>query len=125
MRRIFAAAALAGSIAVTGLAAAPAAQAASSGGWGTFYAGNHKADTHGRTYRSHGKIYTHWYGRESTPKFGYVWFRYYANGSWHQFSRKWDGSHDETWSGRGIKKIYTWTCWGGSFNYCGDRHRIH
>ncbi|NUP02345.1 MAG: hypothetical protein HOW59_30925 [Nonomuraea sp.] len=135
MRKVLAAAALAGSFAVTGLAVAPAAQAAtatqattqatSSSNWGKYYSSNHKAYTFGRTYKSHGKVYTHWYGRESSPRSGYVWFKYYSNGSWHQFYKGWNGSHDETWSGRGIKKIYTWTCWDGRFKYCGGQHRIY
>src|ERR1700754_273406 len=100
MRKVFAAAALAGSIAVTGLAVAPAAQAAtapaaaaatatSAGNWGKYYSSNHKAYTYGKTWKQNGKVYTKWYGKEFSPKHGYVWFRYYAGGSWHKFSREW------------------------------------
>ncbi|MGP3914861.1 hypothetical protein [Nonomuraea sp. 10N515B] len=137
MRKVLAAAALAGSIAVTGLAvAAPAAQAAtatqtaastatSMGNWGKYYSSNHKAYTYGKTWKQNGKVYTKWYGKEFTAKHGYVWFNYYSGGSWHKFYRQWDGSYSETWSKHGIKKLYTYTCWGGKFSYCGSPHRIY
>ncbi|AQZ66901.1 unnamed protein product [[Actinomadura] parvosata subsp. kistnae] len=132
MRKVLAATALAGSMAVAALAVSPAAQAAttatvsaSSSGWGKYYSSNNKAYTYGKTYKSGGKVYTHWYGKESSPKHGYVWFKYYSGGKWHQFYRHWNGSYDATWSGRGIKKIDTWTCWGGKHKYCGSHHRIY
>ncbi|MEV4069571.1 hypothetical protein ACGFJC_16825 [Nonomuraea fuscirosea] len=140
MRKILAAAAIAGSVTVAGLAAAPAAQAATStagstasstaaagsqGSWGKYYSSNHKAYTYGKTYKSYGKVYTHWYGKEYSPKYGYVWFKYYAGGKWYKFSHRWNGSYDTTWSGKGIKKIYTYTCWGGKYKYCGPSHRIY
>ncbi|GAA1758960.1 hypothetical protein ACBR40_32775 [Nonomuraea sp. AD125B] len=133
MRKLFAAAALAGSIAVTGLTlAAPAAQAATSQttassvkSWGKYYSSNRKAYTYGKTWKSGGRVYTHWYGKESTPKKGYVWFKYYSGGNWHSFYRGWNGSYHETWSQPGIKKLYTYTCWGGPTKYCGPTHRIY
>ncbi|MEU8364853.1 hypothetical protein AB0C27_53455 [Nonomuraea sp. NPDC048882] len=142
MRKILAAAAIAGSVTIAGLAAAPAAQAATStaastvsstataiagsqGSWGKYYSSNHKAYTYGKTYKYGGKVYTHWYGKEYSPKYGYVWFKYYAGGKWYKFSHRWNGSYDATWSGKGIKKIYTYTCWGGKSKYCGPSHRIY
>ncbi|MEU4509920.1 hypothetical protein AB0G05_10520 [Nonomuraea wenchangensis] len=135
MRKMFAAAALAGSIAVTGLTlAAPAAQAAtqttastasSVKSWGKYYSSNRKAYTYGKTWKSGSRVYTHWYGKESTPKKGYVWFKYYSGGSWHSFYRGWNNSYHETWSQPGIKKLYTYTCWGGPTKYCGPTHRIY
>ncbi|MFI7127701.1 hypothetical protein ACIBQ1_18520 [Nonomuraea sp. NPDC050153] len=133
MRKMLAAATLAGSIAVTGLAVAPAAQAATAtqstvtsiSSWGKYYSSNHKAYTYGKTWKKNGKVYTHWYGKESTPKKGYVWFKYYSGGKWHKFVQAWDGSYQATWSKFGIKKLYTYTCWGGAFKYCGPEHRIY
>ncbi|MFB4282957.1 hypothetical protein ACBJ59_47190 [Nonomuraea sp. MTCD27] len=136
MRKVLAAAAFAGSIAVTGLAVAPAAQATtatttatqatgSMGSWGKYYSSNNKAYTYGKTYKSGKKVYTRWYGKEYSPKYGYVWFKYYSGGKWHKFYRKWNGSYDKTWSGKGISKIYTYTCWGGKDKYCGSAHRIY
>ncbi|MET8867727.1 hypothetical protein ABZW11_32755 [Nonomuraea sp. NPDC004580] len=135
MRKILAATALAGSMAITGLAVAPAAQAApvtagatqasSAGGWGTYYSSNHKAYTYGKTFEKGGKVYTHWYGKESTSKSGYVWFRYYSGGKWHTFYRPWNGKHHGSWSGKGIKRIYAYTCWGGKSKSCGSVHRIY
>ncbi|MEQ4714975.1 hypothetical protein [Nonomuraea sp. B19D2] len=133
MRKILAAAALAGSIAVTGLAVAPAAQAATATAstttsiskWGKYYSSNHKAYTYGMTWKKNGKVHTHWYGKEFTPKKGYVWFKYYSGGSWHKFVEDWDGSYHATWSKRGIKKLYTYTCWGSPSTYCGSVHRIY
>ncbi|MER6943597.1 hypothetical protein ABT294_06180 [Nonomuraea sp. NPDC000554] len=93
--------------------------------WGKFYSSNHKAYTFGSTYASHGKVYTKWHGKESTPRLGYVWFKYYSNGGWHTFSRKWDGTHSESWSGRGITKVYTYTCWGSASTFCGKVYRIY
>ncbi|GAA2215447.1 hypothetical protein GCM10009850_109150 [Nonomuraea monospora] len=131
MRKLLAATALAGSMAFAGLAVAPAAQAATtasastaSASWGKYYSSNNKAYTYGKTYKSGSKVYTHWYGKEYSPKHGYVWFKYYSGGKWHKFYRHWNGSYDATWSGKGIKKIYTWTCWGGKYKYCGSQHRI-
>ncbi|MEV0592106.1 hypothetical protein [Nonomuraea cavernae] len=137
MRKILAAAALAGSIA-TGLALAAPAQAATATvaapasaqpapvhKWGKYYSSNHKAYNYGYTWKSKGKVYTKWYGKESTSKHGYVWFKYYSNGSWHKFYRKWNGSHSETWSRSGVKKVYTYTCWGSPSKYCGSSHRIY
>ncbi|MEO3874869.1 hypothetical protein ABGB18_39300 [Nonomuraea sp. B12E4] len=132
MRKVLAAAALAGSVAVTGLAVAPAAQAATAttagasiGNWGKFYSSNHKAYTFGKTWKQNGRLYTKWYGKEFSPKHGYVWFRYYSGGSWHKFSRGWNGSYSETWSKGGIQKLYTYTCWEGRFKYCGAPRRIY
>ncbi|MGN9836506.1 hypothetical protein ACTMTI_00155 [Nonomuraea sp. H19] len=136
MRKFLAAAAFAGSIAVTGLAVAPAAQAATAtqsaaatatsvSNWGKYYSSNHKAYTYGKTWKQNGKVYTKWYGKESTPKKGYVWFKYYSGGSWHKFYRGWDGSYNETWSKKGVKKLYTYTCWESPRKYCGASHRIY
>ncbi|MFC4111465.1 hypothetical protein [Nonomuraea zeae] len=141
MRKVLAAAAFAGSIALTGLAVATAAQAAtttqsaaqsaaqtatSMGNWGKYYSSNHKAYTYGKTWKKNGKVYTHWYGKEFTPKKGYVWFRYeYGNGSTGKRFYSWNGSYNSTWSLKGVKKLYTYTCWGGKFKYCGSVHRIY
>jgi hypothetical protein len=137
MRKVLAAAAFAGSIAITGLAVAPAAQAAtttqsaaqtatSMGNWGKYYSSNHKAYTYGKTWKQNGKVYTHWYGKEYTPKQGYVWYRYeYKNGSTGKRYYSWNGSYDAIWSLKGIKKLYTYTCWGGKYTYCGPVHRIY
>ncbi|MEU8246959.1 hypothetical protein [Nonomuraea sp. NPDC048916] len=141
MRKVLAAAALAGSI-TTGLALAAPAQAATAtvtatlaapaaaqsapvNKWGKYYSSNHQAYSYGHTWKSNGKVYTKWYGKESTSEFGYVWFKYYSNGSWHKFYKKWDGSHSETWSRGGIKKVYTYTCWSSPTKYCGSSHRIY
>jgi len=140
MRKVLAAAAFAGSIALTGLAVAPAAQAApatasvtasvthatSAGNWGKYYSSNKKAYTYGKTYKFGGKVYTKWYGKEFTAKRGYVWFRYeYRNGSTGKHFYSWNGSAKHTWSKKNIKKLYTYTCWGGKFKYCGSVHRIY
>ncbi|TMR91942.1 hypothetical protein [Nonomuraea basaltis] len=137
MRKVLAATALAGSIALTGLAVAPAAQAATAtqtaastattmGNWGKYYSSNKKAYTYGKTWKKNGKVYTHWYGKEFTPKNGYVWFRYeYSNGGTGKHFYSWNNSENHTWSKKGIKKLYTYTCWGGKFKYCGSVHRIY
>ena len=138
MRKILAATALAGSMALTGLAVAPAAQAAtagatevttsttSAGNWGKYYSSNKKAYTYGKTWKSGGKVYTHWYGKEFTSKQGYIWFRYeYNSGRTGKHFYGWNGSHDHTWSKRDIKKVWTYTCWGGKFSFCGSAHRIY
>ncbi len=136
MRKIFAATAIAGSLAATGLALAPASaqasatvtvQAASSAGnWGKYYSSNKKAYTYGKTWKSGGKVYTHWYGKETTSRKGYVWFRYeYKSGQTGKHFYGWNGSHDHTWSKRNIKKVWTYTCWGGKFTFCGSAHRIY
>ncbi|SEG99693.1 hypothetical protein SAMN05444920_113289 [Nonomuraea solani] len=137
MRKVLAAAALAGSFALTGLAVAPAAQAATSatsatqatssmGNWGKYYSSNKKAYTYGKTWSKGGKVYTHWYGKEFTPKKGYVWFRYtFKNGGSGKHFYAWNGSYHHQWSLKGIKKLYTYTCWGGKFKYCGGQHRIY
>ncbi|TXK35822.1 hypothetical protein [Nonomuraea sp. C10] len=137
MRKVFAAAALAGSMALTGLALAPAAQAASApattqaasataGTWGKYYSSNRKAYTYGQTWKSGGKVHTKWYGKESTSKHGYVWFRYeYKSGKIGKHFYRWNGSHKHIWSKRDIKKLYTYTCWGGPTKHCGAVHRIY
>ncbi|WP_043623483.1 hypothetical protein [Nonomuraea candida] len=137
MRKVFAATALAGSIALTGLAVAPAAQAApasagatragaSLGGWGTYHSGNQKAYTFGKTFRSGGRVHTHWHGKEFSPRKGYVWFRYeFKNGGTGKRFYGWNGSYQHKWSIKGIKKLYTYTCWGGKATFCGPSHRIY
>jgi hypothetical protein len=141
MRKILAAAALTGSLAAGLALTAPAAQAATATAtaaapaatqtapvakWGKFYSKNKKAYTYGYTWKSKGKVYTKWYGKESTPKAGWVWFRYELHGGGGgKFALKWDGSHSATWSKKGIKKLYTYTCWGGKFTYCGKVYRIY
>ncbi|GAA2644235.1 MULTISPECIES: hypothetical protein [Nonomuraea] len=132
MRKFLVAAALAGSVA-TGLAVAPAAQAAtveasaSTGGWGKYFSSDGKAYTFGKTFKSHGKVYTQWHGVDKFGgKRGYVWFEYYKGGHWNKFSQGWDGKHSGSWNGKGIKKIYTYTCWGSSkFDNCGKKFRIY
>ncbi|MFC5832327.1 hypothetical protein [Nonomuraea insulae] len=138
MRKVLAATALAGSIALTGLAVSPAAQAAtaaagsttqaatSQGSWGKYYSSNKKAYTYGKTYKQGYKVYTHWYGKEYSPKKGYVWFRYeYKGGGTGKRFYSWNGQYDHTWSIKGISKLYTYTCWGGKYKYCGSVHRIY
>ncbi|MDR8408792.1 hypothetical protein MTP10_08575 [Nonomuraea sp. 3-1Str] len=138
MQKLIAAATLAGSLA-TGLAlAAPAAQAATTTAtagaarsapvhkWGTFYSKSHRAHSYGYTWKSGGRVYTKWYGKESTPKSGWIWFRYEVKGGGGgKFVRQWDGSRSETWSKKGLARVYTYTCWGGKFNDCGKVYRIY
>lgn len=134
MRKLFTAAALAGSMALTGLALAPAqaasataqATSAAAGAWGKYYSANQRAYTYGKTWKAHGKVYTTWYGKESGPKRGYVWFRYeYRNGKTGKHFYRWNGSYKHTWSKRNIKKLYTYTCWGAAGKYCGPVHRVY
>ncbi|MGN9841150.1 hypothetical protein ACTMTI_23790 [Nonomuraea sp. H19] len=135
MRKTFAIAALAGSMAVTGFAIAPAAQAAtqttaatqtSGGSWGKFFSSDGKAYTFGKTWKADGKVHTKWYGVDKVGgKKGWVWFEYYQNGGWHKFNKSWDGKVVGSWSGRGIKKVYTFTCWAGKFDNCGKKYRIY
>ncbi|WP_084961845.1 hypothetical protein [Thermoactinospora rubra] len=133
MRKIFAAAALTASIA-TGLAVAPAAAQATTAGaqtstgfWGKYYSSNHDAYAYGKVFKSHGKVYTKWYGySKDTHKPAYVWFKYYRDGGWHTKVYGWSGHKSGgTWGYKGIKKIYTWTCWGSKFDNCGGKHRIY
>ncbi|GAA1624821.1 hypothetical protein GCM10009733_021860 [Nonomuraea maheshkhaliensis] len=143
MRKLFAIAAIAGSTALTGLALGPAtAQASTSaatgsatatvsstadfGNWGKYFSSDRKAYTFGKTWKSHGKVYTKWYGVEKRGgKKGWIWFEFYQNGGWHKFNRSWDGKTVGSWNGKGIKKVYTFTCWGGKFDHCGSKHRIY
>ncbi|MFC4113286.1 hypothetical protein [Nonomuraea zeae] len=134
MRKTLAIATLAGSMAVTGLALTPAAQAAtqtasqsaSSKSWGKFFSSDHKAYTFGKTWKSGGTVFTKWYGVDKVGgKKAWVWFEFYKNGSWHKFNRAWDGKVTGSWSGRGIKKVYTFTCWAGKFDNCGRKYRIY
>ncbi|WP_336214099.1 hypothetical protein [Nonomuraea sp. LPB2021202275-12-8] len=141
MRKPLAAAALAGSMAVTALALTPAvAQAATQTAtqtvtvttttvgtsWGKFFSSDHKAYTFGRTWKSGGAVFTKWYGVDKVGgKKGWVWFEYYQNGGWHKFNHSWDGKKSGAWKGHGIKKIYTFTCWAGKFDNCGKKYRIY
>jgi hypothetical protein len=142
MRKTFAIAALAGSMAFTGIALSPAAQATTQATttagsatasatnftvtWGTFFSSDRKAYTFGKTWKSGGKVFTTWHGVDKVGgKKGWVWFEYYQNGSWHKFNRSWDGEVVGRWSGRGIKKVYTFTCWAGKFDNCGRKYRIY
>ncbi|MFI7697931.1 hypothetical protein [Nonomuraea sp. NPDC049480] len=135
MRKTLAIAAFVGSMAVTGLAVAPAAQAATQAGttttttgssWGKFFSSDHNAYTFGKTWSKGGKVYTKWYGVDKKGgKKGWVWFEYYQNGGWHKFNRSWDGKVAGAWKGHGIKKVYTFTCWGGKFDNCGKKYRIY
>ncbi|MFI6320803.1 hypothetical protein ACIBG8_24915 [Nonomuraea sp. NPDC050556] len=134
MRKLLAAAALTASVA-TGLAVSAPAQAATSttvststfsSNWGKYYSDNNYAYNYGKVYKSHGKVYTKWYGVDRhSGGHGYVWFGYYKNGSWHKFSQSFEGHGSGLWSGSGIKKIYTYTCWGSKFDHCGDKHFIY
>ncbi|MFI6293362.1 hypothetical protein ACIBEJ_17355 [Nonomuraea sp. NPDC050790] len=133
MRKFLVAAAIAGSVA-GGLALAPAAQAStdtssSAGFWGSYFSSNGKAYAKGKTFKSGGYVHTAWAGKEKfggDKKYGYVWFEYYKGGSWHKFYRHWNGSGGGTWKAKGIKKMYTYTCWGKQPNhYCGGKHRIY
>ncbi|PRX53601.1 hypothetical protein B0I32_127190, partial [Nonomuraea fuscirosea] len=90
MRKTFAIAALAGSMALTGLALSPAAAQASTTttthtgtNWGKFFSSDHKAYTFGKTWESHGKVFTKWYGVDKVGgKKGWVWFEVYQGGHW-------------------------------------------
>ncbi|SDH06363.1 hypothetical protein [Nonomuraea jiangxiensis] len=142
MRKTLAIAAMAGSVAFAGLALSPAsaqaatqsatqsatasASTAGSGNWGKFFSSDRKAYTFGKTWKSGGKVFTKWNGVDKRGgKKGWVWFEYYQNGSWHKFNRSWDGKTVGSWSGRGIKKVYTFTCWAGKFDNCGRKYRIY
>ncbi|MGW3346416.1 hypothetical protein ACWDA3_24155 [Nonomuraea rubra] len=139
MRKTLTIAALAGSMAVTGLALSPAAAqaatpAATTAGastvtlvkWGKFFSSDRKAYTYGKTWNAGGKVFTKWYGVDKVGgKKGWVWFEYYQNGSWHKFNKSWDGKVVGAWSGKGIKKVYTFTCWAGKFDNCGKKYRIY
>ncbi|GIH96033.1 hypothetical protein ACFFMN_42325 [Planobispora siamensis] len=139
MRKTLTIAALAGSMALTGLALTPAAQAATHPAtqstasaattvahWGKFFSSDRKAYTFGKTWKSHGKVYTKWHGVDKIGgKKGWVWFEVYRNGEWHKFNKSWDGKTTGTWSGHGIKKVYTYTCWAGKFDNCGKKYRIY
>ncbi|MEV5552317.1 hypothetical protein AB0L44_01570 [Nonomuraea wenchangensis] len=134
MRKTLAIATVAGSMALTGLAAAPAAQAGTTTTaasahvttWGKFFSSDRKAYTFGRTWKQHGKVYTKWYGVDKRGgKKGWVWFEYYKNGSWHRFNHSFDGKVVGAWNGRGITKVYTFTCWAGKFDNCGKKYRIY
>jgi hypothetical protein len=129
MRKTFAIAALAGSMAVTALAVAPAAAQASSystTSWGKFFSGDGRAYTFGKTWESGGKVFTKWYGvdRRGGEK-GWVWFEVYRNGHWKRFNQAWDGRVAGAWQGHGIRKVYTFTCWAGKFDNCGKKYRIY
>ncbi|MEQ4719595.1 hypothetical protein [Nonomuraea sp. B19D2] len=129
MRKTLAIIALAGSMAVTGIAMTPAAQAATQSTttvkWGKFFSSDDKAYTFGKTWQAGGKVFTRWYGVDKVGgKKGWVWFEYYQNGDWHKFSRSFDGKAVEGWHGRGITKVYTFTCWAGKFDNCGRKYRI-
>ncbi|WP_433440443.1 hypothetical protein [Nonomuraea sp. CA-141351] len=133
MRKTLAITALAGSMAITGIALTPAAQAATEStsysmgtSWGKFFSSDHKAYTFGKTWKAGGQVFTKWYGVDKVGgKKGWVWFEYYQNGGWHKFNRSFDGKVVGSWHGRGIKKIYTFTCWAGKFDNCGRRYRIY
>ena len=136
MRKTLAIAALAGSMAVTGLAVAPAAQAATQTSttastatvvkWGKFFSSDRKAYTYGKTWKSHGKVFTKWYGVDKFGgKKGWVWFEVYQDGHWRKFNHAWDGKKVGAWSGKGIGKVYTYTCWAGKFDNCGKKYRIY
>ncbi|MET7337317.1 hypothetical protein [Nonomuraea sp. NPDC005650] len=137
MRKTLAIAALAGSMAVTGLALSPAAaQAATTTtaatttwtgtSWGKFFSSDRKAYTFGKTWKSGGVVHTKWYGVDKVGgKKGWVWFEFYQNGRWHKFNRSFDGKVVGSWSGKGIKKVYTFTCWAGKSDNCGRKYRIY
>ncbi|TDD25491.1 hypothetical protein [Nonomuraea diastatica] len=134
MRKALAVAALAGSMAVTGLSLSPAAaQAATTAAttsstvsWGKFFSSDHKAYTFGKTWKSHGKVFTKWYGVDKRGgKQAWVWFEVYQNGHWKRFNKAWDGKVAGAWHGHGIKKVYTFTCWAGKFDNCGRKYRIY
>ncbi|MFG1704433.1 hypothetical protein ACFLIM_14680 [Nonomuraea sp. M3C6] len=136
MRKALAIATLAGSMAVTGIALTPAAQAAThtttasqsstGGNWGKYFSSDRKAYTFGKTWKSGGKVFTKWHGVDNRGgKKGWVWFEYYQNGRRHTFNKSWDGRVVGSWSGRGIERVYTFTCWAGKFDNCGHKHRIY
>ena len=138
MRKTLAATLLAGSMAVSALAFAPGAQAATQAGtavsavstgsvhnWGKFFSSDRKAYTFGQTGKRNGIVVTKWHGVDKVGgKRAWVWFEFYKNGGWHKFNRSWDGKVVGSWSGRGIKKIYTFTCWAGKLDNCGHKYRI-
>ncbi|MGW0810189.1 hypothetical protein [Nonomuraea sp. NPDC002799] len=139
MRKALATATLIGSMAVTGIALTPAAQAttrtattsATQAGttivnWGKFFSSDGKAYTFGKTWKSDGKVFTKWHGVDKKGgKKAWVWFEVYQNGSWRKFNQVWDGKVSGSWSGRKIKKVYTFTCWAGKLDNCGRKYRIY
>ncbi|WP_246089870.1 hypothetical protein [Nonomuraea deserti] len=129
MRKALTVSALAGSMAVTGLALAPAAAQASTHSttsWGKFFSSDHKAYTFGKAWKSHGKVFTKWYGVDKRGgKQAWVWFEVYQNGHWKRFNKAWDGQVAGAWRGHGIEKVYTFTCWAGKFDNCGKKYRIY
>ncbi|MEO3806087.1 hypothetical protein [Nonomuraea sp. B1E8] len=129
MRKTFAIAALAGSMAVTGLALTPAAAQATTHtatNWGKVFSSDGKAYTFGKTWKSGGKVFTKWYGVDKAGgKKGWVWFEVYQGGHWKRFTKAWDGKVAGAWQGHGITKAYTFTCWAGKFDNCGKKYRIY
>jgi hypothetical protein len=141
MRKTLAATLLAGSMAVSAIALAPGAQAAAQTGttvtaasqtvgsihdWGKFFSSDRKAYTFGETGKRNGIVVTKWHGVDKVGgKRAWVWFEFYKDGAWHKFNRSWDGKVVGSWSGRGIKKVYTFTCWAGKLDNCGRKYRIY
>ncbi|MBB5081813.1 hypothetical protein [Nonomuraea endophytica] len=135
MRKLLAATAIAGSIAA-GLAMAPAANAQSTAtataaqsqsgivGWKNLFSSDGKAYTRGVVQKTGpGAWRVSWKGFDKVGgKKGYAWFRYQKNGHWKSRVTAWDGTtgtrHFEL---RGIKKLFTYTCWAGKTANCGQK----
>ncbi|NUW33192.1 hypothetical protein HTZ77_17390 [Nonomuraea sp. SMC257] len=132
MRTTLAAAALAATAAITGLTLSPTTAHATTTSattgvvWGKFFSSDHKAYTFGKTVKHGDKIRTTWHGVDKPGgKRAWVWFEIYQNGHWRSFNHSWDGKTTGVWSGRGITKVYTFTCWAGKNDNCGRKYRIY
>ncbi|TDD24339.1 hypothetical protein [Nonomuraea diastatica] len=54
------------------------------------------------------------------------WGKFFSgDGGAYTFNKAWDGKVAGAWNGRGIKKVYTFTCWAGKFDNCGKKYRIY
>ncbi|MFI6395050.1 hypothetical protein ACIBHY_52755 [Nonomuraea sp. NPDC050547] len=133
MRKLLAATAIAGSIAA-GLAIAPAANAQSattaaqsqSGivAWKKLFSSDGKAYTRGVVQKTGPGVWRiSWKGFDKAGgKKGYAWFRYQKNGQWKSRVTAWDGvTGIRQFELRGIKKLFTYTCWAGKADNCGKK----
>ncbi|MFD9942748.1 hypothetical protein ACFWYW_41585 [Nonomuraea sp. NPDC059023] len=133
MRKLLATTAIAGSIAA-GLAIAPAANAQSATTaaqsqsgivvWKKLFSSDGKAYTRGVVQKTGpGAWRISWKGFDKVGgKKGYAWFRYQKNGQWKSRVTAWDGvTGTRQFELRGIKKLFTYTCWAGKFDNCGKK----
>ncbi|MFI6299055.1 hypothetical protein ACIBEJ_46220 [Nonomuraea sp. NPDC050790] len=137
MRKLLALTAVAGSIAA-GVAMAPAANAQSTQAaqvavaqgqsnvlaWKKLFSSDGKAYTRGVVQKTGpGAWRISWKGFDKVGgKKGYAWFRYQKNGQWKSRVTAWDGVTDiRRFELRGIKKLFTYTCWAGKTQNCGKK----